>query len=151
MDVSCWNTECKYIENGYCSLNFLTINEDGECDDYESCYDSAEWQVPFWKRCIDKENNRIIRVQAKGKEIDIYGRKFFVESNSAFATTTDKITGMGAANAQYLLDRFVNKEAMEEKFNEMTKDLPPLETLPVAAYDEKTRKFIYEDEVSDNG
>ena len=33
--VSCWLSECKWCENGWCNRNIITIDEDMECEDFE--------------------------------------------------------------------------------------------------------------------
>lgn len=140
MIVNCWNDECKYFQRGYCSLHTLTIDEDGECDSFENYRDALEWQKPFWKRMIDRDNNRICRVQYRGKEFEVKGRKFFVESNGDFADVTDAKTGLLCGQFQHIENRI-------DKIIEMGDVVEPLlESLPIATYDDKTRKFTYENE-----
>lgn len=145
MQVMCWTDECKFALNGYCSLNELTIDEDGECGCFESYFDSPEWNTPFWKRMIDRDNNRICRVQFCGKEIEVKGRKFFVEDRSAFASVTDAKTGLRCSNLNELEDRIDKIIEIGDKVE------PLLESLPIAKYDEKTRKFTYESEKGGEG
>jgi hypothetical protein len=72
----------------------LNLDEDGECEDFEDYRNDTEWQTPFWKRMLDRERNREVRVQYKGKEFETGGRVFYIDSNSYFATLTDKETGL---------------------------------------------------------
>lgn len=140
MKVMCWNEECKYCLNGHCSLNELTIDEGCECECFESYFDDPEWQVPFWKRMIDRDNNRLCRVQFRGKEFKVKGRKFFVENRSDYALVTDAKTGLGCGTVAALEDRIDRIIEIGDKVE------PLLESLPIATYDEETRKFTYESE-----
>lgn len=140
MTVWCKREECRFCLNGICKSDVIGIDEDGECEDFESYLEQAAWQKPFWKRMIDKENNIICRVLYHGLEFEIKGRKFFVDHKGEYANATDAITGLAAGNKMYLEERI-------DKINEVAADVkPPLEELPIAIYDEKTRKFIYENE-----
>ena len=131
MRIMCWNDECKYCLNGACSLNAITIGEDGDCECFESYFDDAEWKVPFWKRMLDKDNNRVCRVQYFGKEVEVKGRKFFVEYRSPLASVTDAKTGMACGGLNEIEKRF-------DKIIEIGDTVEPsLESLPIATYDKK--------------
>ena len=135
MNIFCAVYDCKYMEQGLCKRGDISINEDCECEDYESYLDAEEWQKPFWKRMKDHDNNCVCRVKYYGKEIEINGRKFFAESKSAYAGLTDEITGMNSGRIDQARDMF-------DKIVEATKKVyPPLLELPNATYDEKTRTF----------
>lgn len=137
MNIFCRVDDCRYIECGLCKRGDITISEYFECEDYESYLDTEEWRKPFWKRMLDKDNNRICRVKYYGKEIEINGRKFFAESRNGYAHLTDEITGMMAGTYDYI------KENLDLIVKASSKVETPLQELPIATYDEKTRKFHY--------
>lgn len=139
MTVSCWREDCTYCRDGYCLQEYLTIDEYGECTDFERVYDTDEWQKPFWKRMLDKDNNRVCRVKYFGKEVEIEGVKFFVESRSAFANATEETTGFSAGGIS-------DVPGIIEKIKELLPQaVPALDKLPIATYNEITRKFTYEE------
>jgi len=138
VNIFCGADDCRYIECGLCKRGDISISEDLECEDYESYLDTEEWNKPFWKRMLDKDNNRICRVEYYGKEIEIKGRKFFKESRSEYAHLTDAITGMHSGTIAFVEDNIVKIEEAAKKVE------IPLEELPIATYDEHTRTFIYE-------
>lgn len=138
MNIFCRVDDCRYMERGLCRRGDISINEDYECEDYESYLDTEEWKKPFWKRMRDQDNDRTCRVKYYGKEIEIKGRKFFAESKSEYARLTDAITGMGCGNLFCIEDRV---DMIKERAGTVT---PPLDELPIATYDENTRTFTYE-------
>ncbi len=138
MNIFCRVDDCRYMESGFCKRGDISIGEDFECEDYESYLDAEEWRKPFWKRMLDKDNNRICRVRYYGKEIEFNGRKFFAESRSEYSYLTDELTGMGSGTIEFIKNNF-------NKILEVSSKVDiPLKELPIATYDEKTRKFHYE-------
>ena len=139
MSVTVWceSDDCKWNKNGECDRGVISLDCDNECSDFESYLDESEWKNPFWKRMQDRETKRIFRVLYYGKEIEVSGRKFFVESKSYYAYATDAITGFGAGKQGELEKRIEAIMKAAEKL-----DIPPLESLPIGEYDEKTRRVI---------
>lgn len=137
MNIFCRADDCRYIENGFCKRGDISISEDCECEDYESYLDTEEWKQPFWKRMLDNDNNITCRVQYFGKEIDIEGRKFFVESRSGYAHLTDAITGYGCGTRDMAEGRIAKIIEAASKVE------VPLKELPKAKYDEINRVFTY--------
>lgn len=136
MTVYCQSDDCRYYKDGECDRRIISLDCDNECEDYESYRDDAGWQKPFWKRMKDQKTNQVFRVLYYGKEVEVNGRKFFVESQSSYALVTDAITGLGACKQGELIKRF------EEIIEAVSKlDIPPLESLPIGEYDEKTRRI----------
>ena len=135
MTVYCQSDECRFNKDGECNRGVISLDCDNECEDFESYTDDPEWQKPFWKRLIDRKTKTIYRVLFRGKEIEVKGRKFFVDTNSDYAMTTDEITGMGCGQKQDLESRI---EKILENISKC--NIPPLETLPIGIYDEKTRE-----------
>lgn len=137
MDVLCETTDCRYNSVGMCVAGVIIINDGCECEQYESYRDTEEWSKPFWKRMLDRDNNCTCRVQYYGKEIEIGGRQFFIESKGEYAHTTDALTGFGCGNRAFVRERI-------DKIIEMANKVDtPLSELPIATFDEKTRKFSY--------
>jgi len=33
--IKCWRNDCKFNDGGWCSLDYVEINEKGECTEYE--------------------------------------------------------------------------------------------------------------------
>jgi hypothetical protein len=135
MTVYCQSEECRFNKNGECDRGVISLDYDNECEDFESYLDDAEWQKPYWKRLIDIETKKVYRVLFHGKEIEINGMKFFVDVNSDYAITTEATTGFGCGQRCDLESRL---EKIRENMAKI--DFPPLETLPIGEYDEKTRK-----------
>lgn len=136
MTVYCQSDDCRYYKDGECDRRIISLDCDNECEDYESYHDDAEWQKPFWKRMRDPKTKQIFRVLYYGKEVEVNGRKFFVESTSSYAFATDAITGLGACQQEDLPKRI---EKILEAVAKL--DIPPLESLPIGEYDGKTQRI----------
>jgi hypothetical protein len=135
MRVYCDLDTCRYNKNYECYRGTISLDCDGECQDFESLYDDPEWQKPYWKRLLDRDTKQIYRVLFHGKEIEIKGRKFFVDVNSDYATATEETTGLSCGSRCDL------EERIDKIIENIAKcNLPPLETLPIGEYDEKTRR-----------
>ena len=146
--VYCNNSECKYLKDGMeCGRIMLNLDEDGECEDFEDYHDDKEWQTPFWKRMIDGERKKEVRVEYKGKELEVGGRIFCVDSNSYYATLTDKETGLDCGK----MSMFNEDADRIGKITEAAKEYTSVMNLPIAVYDEETHKFSYPDEESEGG
>lgn len=135
MTVYCQAEECRWNKDGECDRGVISLDCDNECEDFESYLNDAEWQKPYWKRLIDRETKQIYRVLFRGKEIEVKGMKFFVDTNSSYAMTTEETTGFGCGQRCDL-------EARIEKIIENISKInaPPLETLPIGEYDKRTRR-----------
>lgn len=140
MGVYCWNENCKYNSHGCCQSNDIVIGEENDCETFVDYHEEAEWKTTFWKRMVDRETEETARVKFYGKEIEVHGRTFFVESKSGYASVTDKETGLLCGEFHKLDEKRV------ETINEKAKCFGSIETFPIALYDLKTRKFTYESE-----
>ena len=88
---------------------------------------------------LDRENKRECRVKYLGKKIETGGRIFYIESNSYYATLTDKETGLDCGTMAQL-----NENAdIVGKITKAAKNCTSVMELPIAEYDKKTRKFSY--------
>ncbi len=135
MTVYCQSEECRWNKNGECDRGVISLDYDNECGDFESYLDDAEWQKPYWKRLEDRETKQVYRVLFHGKEIEIKGIRFFVDVKSDYAYATEESTGL---NVGYISEVEGRIEKITEAIAKL--DLPPLESLLVGEYDEKTRK-----------
>ena len=68
MTVYCGNDECKWNQGYECNRGVISLDYDGECEDFESYLDDAEWHKPYWKRLVDRETNQVYRVLALAKD-----------------------------------------------------------------------------------
>lgn len=135
MTVYCELDTCKYNRNCECNRGVISLDCDGECQDFENLYDDSEWQKPYWKRLIDRDTKQVYRVLFRGNKIELKGLSFFVDVNSDYASATEETTGLNCGNRCDLegrIDKII--EAVAKC------DLPPLESLPIGQYDEKTRR-----------
>ena len=96
---------------------------------------------------LDRERNQECRVKYLGKELEIGGRIFYIESNSYYARLTDKETGFKCGD----MARLNENDNIIGRIVELAKKYKPFTDLPIAEYDEKTRKFSYPEEESEGG
>lgn len=141
MIVWCDSYECKYCQEGQCEAEVIYLDEDHDCRDFESYLEEKEWQTPFWKRMLDRDNNQVCRVQYYGNEFEVKGKKFYVEYKGEYTTVTDGETGLSCGSKCELEKRI-------DRIIELIPTIkPPLEELPIATYNTATRKFTYKSEV----
>ena len=141
MIVWCDCYDCMFNREGQCGSEVLYLDEDHDCRDYESYRENEKWQTPYWKRLLDKNNNRVCRVKYYGNEFEVKGRKFYVDYKGEYASVTDGETGMHCGvrcELEKRIDRIIELAPTIE---------PRLEDLPIATYDSNTRTFTYESEV----
>jgi hypothetical protein len=139
MLVICRNEKCRWNCKCSCGRGLISLGNDNECKNFENYQDNAEWQKPFWKRLYYSKTDQMYRVLFYGKEIEIYGEKFFVDSDSDNAVVTEEKTGL---NCGYVYDLESRIEKIIECRQKVMADLPPLETLPIGEYDKTTDKVI---------
>ena len=141
--VLCWRDDCKYLTDGsVCGCAVISLDEDGECESFEDYHDDEVWQTPFWKRMLALESKKECREKYLGKELEFGGRIFYIESNSYHASLTDKETGLACGSVAQLNENV----DIVGKINEAAKKYTSVMELPVAVYDEKTRKFSFPSE-----
>lgn len=144
MTVYCQSDECRFNKDGECNRGVISLDCDNECEDFESYLNDPEWQKPFYKRLIDPKTKKIYRVLYRGKDIEVKGRKFYVDTDSSYALATDEITGLGCGQRKDLESRIDKILENISKCN-----IPPLDTLPVGIYDLKTREVRPNTETED--
>lgn len=134
-EIICYADSCKYWQEGnHCSCAEIEISEDNECDSYVYYKESEEWQTPFWKvMYVDKDKNKAVRVKYFGKEIEFEGRKFFIEFKNSYTAVTDKETGLYCGELRKL-----SSPERIKKIKEVSKNYPPVMSLPIARIDRRT-------------
>ena len=132
MTVFCQSEYCKWNNSGECNREVISLDEDNECECFESYLDDEEWKSPYWKRMMDRETKQTFRVLYHGAKIKMDGMNFFVDSNSDYAIATEETTGLGCGCICDLDSRIGKIIEMMPKLT-----LQPLEELPVGVYDEK--------------
>lgn len=142
-EIICYADSCKYWQEGnHCSCTEIEITEDNECDSYVDYRESEEWQTPFWKARHDrKDKNKIGRVKYFGKEIEVEGRKFFIESKNSYTAVTDKETGLYCGELRQL-----SSPERIKKIKEVSKNYPPVMSLPIAKRNEETGELTFIEE-----
>ena len=131
--VSCWLSECKWCENGWCNRDIITIDEDMECEDFE--HFRNEYKYEYWIACYkDGENYR--KLIKRGEKIEYKGYIFFTEDKiDKYGTyrLTDERTG-------YSVGEFRTLESRWEKFLEIRSTLPDVSTYPIEGERSKNEK-----------
>ena len=142
-NVLCWRDDCKYLTDGSeCGCPCISLDEDGQCENFADYREEAEWKEVFWKRMLDRDRNQECRVKALGKKIEVGGRIFFIESRGYYANLTDAETGMICGD----LARLNENDDIVGKIKKKAEEYTPVMDLPMAIYDAKTRKFSYPEE-----
>ena len=65
MIIFCNADACVYNQDGYCTRNEISVNDECECTDYEYYYDREEYQKKYF-RAVEKDNVHY-KVECKGK------------------------------------------------------------------------------------
>lgn len=73
--IFCYAWECINNQNGYCTRNEVTLNDDRECTDYEDYAKSPEYKTEFWKAIED--NGKPYKQKDYGKRAEKNGVVFF--------------------------------------------------------------------------
>lgn len=136
--VYCSNYDCKHCDTeGCCTLDIVAVGDDYEygCDDYSAYYDSPEYGEKYYKAVFTVDKVKA-KAEAYGKKIEYNGRTFYTgdkvtEDDDFFVT--DERTGL-AIKFSYLKKHWVT-------YLEVEKQYPDVDTLPLAVFDEKRRKF----------
>ena len=130
--VYCENTDCKYYDTQSfnCTKDAVTIVYGSEygCDDFEDYRKAEEYGEKYYIAVmVDGVKAKAVQY---GKKIEYNGRVFFTQDRVTYAETytlTDKRTG-------YMVGAFVKLKLKDkwEKFLSAEKELPDVETYPLA-------------------
>lgn len=132
--VHCYNTDCIYCALNDCSCikDIVSIGEDYECgcDDYSPYYETEEYNQKYYI-AVKADGKPAKAVRYHGKLIEYNGRTFFTAdriTDGEYYRLTEKRTGVDVGTFAKLKTRW-------EKFIELEKQIPDVETLPLAEYD----------------
>ena len=141
--IFCANTDCTGCKDYLCIREFISIgeNEDGVCENYECYLDTVEYQNEFYI-CVKAKGGKIAKALRKGKQIQYNGAIFYTtdkDTTPEYMTVTDAYTGKAGLLAS------LQKPNLWEKYLEIKKTTPNVQTLPLAEWDEKSREYIIVD------
>lgn len=150
--IFCQNTDCiNFDDHSWtCKSECVTIGEEFlcSCDEYKSYRDSSEYLEKHFiaVRAYDSEGNKVAaRALEFGKRIEYKGVIFFtrdrVREDDSHRLTHEK-TGYDVGTMSQLKDRW-------EKFVEKAKELPDIESLPLAMYDRNKYKYYLVEKEND--
>lgn len=124
--VSCWLSECKWNQNGWCNRGSITIDELKECEDYEDYQDS--YTDSFWQACID-DGKPFRKLIDNGKKIEHNGYVFYTVgkiSDDENYRLTEERTGMDVGEFRKL-----KEQRRWELFVERVGTFPDVSTYPI--------------------
>lgn len=105
--VVCFCDDCKWCaENGECNRGTITINEDYECDGFESYLE--DYTESFYQACF-KDGQKYRRLATNGKKIEYNGYVFYTEdkiTDSGNYLLTEARTGIGVGKFNKLEERW---------------------------------------------
>ena len=126
MIVSCWLSECKWNNNGWCHRGSITIDELKECEDFEDYQDS--YADSFWKTII--EDGKLMRkLVDNGKKIEYNGYVFYTEekiTEDENCSLTEERTGVGVGEFRRL-----KEQSRWKLFLERVGTYPDVSTYPI--------------------
>ena len=126
MIVSCWLSECKWCEDGWCQRGSITIDELKECEDFEDYQDS--YTDSFWK-VMTKDGKCFRRLVDNGKKIEYNGYVFYTEeqiTDDESYRLTEERTGVDAGEFRRL-----KEQSRWELFVDRIGTYPDVSTYPV--------------------
>lgn len=126
MMVSCWLSECKWNNNGWCHRGSITIDELKECEDFEDYRDS--YNDSFWK-ALTKDGKPYRKLVEKGKKIEYNCYVFYTESkitDDENYSLTEERTGLDMGEFRKL-----KEQRRWELFVERIGTFPDVTTYPI--------------------
>lgn len=134
--VYCENTDCEHydVTSFMCKKDVITVGDScfGGCDEYESFRDSIEYSARHYiaVRAYNTEGKLVpARAIRYGKKIEYNGVTFYTTDRTlddSYRLTHER-TGVDSGRMSMLKDRW-------EIFLEKEKELPDVESLPLAEY-----------------
>ena len=135
----CSNYDCLHCDkySYHCLKDIVAVGEDYTygCEDYISYLDSDEYKEKFYK-AVKTKDGKVAKAVAYGKKIEFNGRVFFttdrvntggVNEDETY-TVTEERTGYLIGSFAILKDRF-------EKFLEIEREIPDVDSYPLAIRD----------------
>lgn len=126
MIVSCWLSECKWNQNGWCRRESTTIDELKECEDFEDYQDA--YTDSFWKAIIE-DGQPMRKLVDNGKKIEYNGYVFYTEEKIAEDENyrlTEERTGLDVGEFRRL-----KEQRRWELFVERIGTFPDVSTFPI--------------------
>ena len=126
MTVSCWLSECKWNNNGWCHRGSITIDELKECEDYEHYID---FYTDAFSKAYLEDGKRYRRVFLNGKKIEYNGYVFYTQEKITDEETyclTEERTGIDVGEFRRL-----KEPSRWKKFVEQIGSYPDVSTYPI--------------------
>lgn len=136
--VWCYNEECKYLKDNECMADMIELDEYGACGTFENYKDDKEYKAEYFI-AVNTKDKRHGRAAKRGKKITINGNEFFTDSptlegeNAIYITHAR--TGLACGTVELVKKHW-------EQFIKAQEKVADINTLPLAEYDEKTRKYL---------
>lgn len=136
--VWCYNEECKYLKDNECMADMIELDEYGACGTFENYKDDKEYKAEYFI-AVNTKDKRHGRAAKRGKKITINGIEFFTDSpplegeNAIYITHAR--TGLACGTVELVKKHW-------EQFIKAQEKVADINTLPLAEYDEKTRKYL---------
>lgn len=142
--VYCYNNDCVYLDtcSGLCNAGVVSIGDgfEGGCDTFVPYYNNAEYGEKFFI-AVGERGKASMKAVRYGKRIEYNGRTFYTTdriTDDGIYGLTDKRTGLYVAKMYQLEGRW-------ERFLELEKNLPDVESYPLAEYDKSGKYKIVEE------
>lgn len=136
--VYCDESKCIYRDQatGLCTRGIIYVRGSGypdACEDYIPYTDTADYMNPFFV-CVKLEDGTLAKAKKRGMVIQCGGLWFYTTerlSSGLFCGLTEAKTGYAAGTFREL----VNNPDRFEQIKEHMKDLPDVNTLPLAVWE----------------
>ncbi len=136
--VWCYNEECKYLKSNECMADMIELDEYDACSTFENYKDDKEYKAEYFI-AVNTKDKRRGRAAKRGKKITINGIEFFTDSpplegeNAIYITHAR--TGLACGTVELVKKHW-------EQFIKAQEKVADINTLPLAEYDEKSRKYL---------
>lgn len=136
--VWCYNEECKYLKGNECMADMIELDEYDACGTFENYKDDKEYKAEYFI-AVNTKDKRHGRAAKRGKKITINGIEFFTDSpplegeNAIYITHAR--TGLTCGTVELVKKHW-------EQFIKAQEKVADINTLPLAEYDEKSRKYL---------
>lgn len=141
--IWCYKDDCIYCQNGECNSEMIELDDNGVCDTFDTYFSLAEYSNEYYI-AVKTGNKKVGKAVKFGKKIEINGIAFYTESHPKATDgemfITHGRTGLGCGTVKFIKENF-------DKFMKMQERVVSVETLPLATFDEKERKYFLTEEV----
>ncbi len=137
-EIWCYTADCRYCKNDRCTAEMVEIDDEGACDTFESFLTTEEYNHSYYI-AVRTESKEPAKAVKKGRLVEINEIMFFTESPPLAPESETYIThartGLTCGTVAFIKANF-------DKFMKAQESVANIETLPLAEWDEKKRKFI---------